>query len=908
MEPFRYCGRAFFGAKKAGVFGMTDRRNLAGTIARFGIIALAVLLLPLGTLGTSGAVERNASALSARILCNRVTASAPGDTGLPELWTMDYAGGAKTLIKPYATLPYNAKNPTYAPNGAWMAYEATDKNPIFKSTAIYLASFDGSSAGQVTPTMDLSQYGFWGNGEPKMSWQFETPSFSQDSSKVYFMATLVQRDSNGRILFNYPNGDPIAYVADLWQVGVDGNGWGPVRPTFDKASEMYPQCSPVDGRIAQTQLMGSLTDFQWYSHPSGLWVGVAQNEGIFTLNPDGTGQHKVVASYSVVNPSPDYGKMITDRITPIACAWSPNGQKLAVAYSVSWTERNYGVSTYYYFGISVVDANATTNCYSPNAMTANYYYGNRITPVGFPAQGTPSIFDAETIGKLSWSGDGRNIVFDVGRTPPGVLVKASANVYSIDVSNLASPGAPVNISNDNVSYYPCASPANLGNLIPPPLPVVPFYLAEGTTRPNFDEFLAMANPNNTDIDVLLKYALGGGGGVAGGSTTQTVHIPAMSRQTVKVRDTVGDNMDVSVSATCDKAVIVERPMYFNYGADKGWNWTGGHDVVGATTLLKNWYFAEGTTRNNSSDGAYEEYLCLQNPSTANAKVTITYMLGTGENKTQEVTVDANSRATVSVNSFVGPDQDVSCTVTSDQAIVAERPIYFNYKNKWNGGHDVIGASSSATDWYFAEGTTRDNPADGSYEEWLCLQNPNRGDAKVTITYMLGTGENKTQEVTVKAKGRSTVSVNEFLGPNQDVSCKVTADQAIVAERPIYFSTRDGWNGGHDVIGASGSKTNWYFAEGTTRDNFSEWICLQNPGSTDANVTITYLLASGQNVEQKVVVKAKSRSTVDVKLMIGPNQDASAKIISDQGIIAERPMYFNYNGVWDGGHDVVGYSP
>jgi len=27
----------------------------------------------------------------------------------------------------------------------------------------------------------------------------------------------------------------------------------------------------------------------------------------------------------------------------------------------------------------------------------------------------------------------------------------------------------------------------------------------------------------------------------------------------------------------------------------------------------------------------------------------------------------------------------------------------------------------------------------------------------------------------------------------------------------------------------------------------------------------------------------------------------------QTIIAERPMYFNYNGVWTGGHDVVGLA-
>jgi len=28
----------------------------------------------------------------------------------------------------------------------------------------------------------------------------------------------------------------------------------------------------------------------------------------------------------------------------------------------------------------------------------------------------------------------------------------------------------------------------------------------------------------------------------------------------------------------------------------------------------------------------------------------------------------------------------------------------------------------------------------------------------------------------------------------------------------------------------------------------------------------------------------------------------------QQIIAERPMYFNYKGIWKGGHDVVGFVP
>jgi len=42
----------------------------------------------------------------------------------------------------------------------------------------------------------------------------------------------------------------------------------------------------------------------------------------------------------------------------------------------------------------------------------------------------------------------------------------------------------------------------------------------------------------------------------------------------------------------------------------------------------------------------------------------------------------------------------------------------------------------------------------------------------------------------------------------------------------------------------------------------------------------------------------------------PAHDFSAKVetTNKTDIIAERPMYFNYQGVCTGGHDVVGYTP
>ena len=37
-----------------------------------------------------------------------------------------------------------------------------------------------------------------------------------------------------------------------------------------------------------------------------------------------------------------------------------------------------------------------------------------------------------------------------------------------------------------------------------------------------------------------------------------------------------------------------------------------------------------------------------------------------------------------------------------------------------------------------------------------------------------------------------------------------------------------WNGGHDVMGCTSASKTWYFAEGTTRPGFNEWVCLLNP--------------------------------------------------------------------------------
>lgn len=71
---------------------------------------------------------------------------------------------------------------------------------------------------------------------------------------------------------------------------------------------------------------------------------------------------------------------------------------------------------------------------------------------------------------------------------------------------------------------------------------------------------------------------------------------------------------------------------------------------------------------------------------------------------------------------------------------------------------------------------------------------------------------------------------------------------------------------------------------------------------------------GTTSEQGISVPAHSRYTVKVSDTLGVGDDvahdfsARVECFNNKVIIVERPMYFDYNGAWPGGHDVVGFAP
>ncbi len=402
-----------------------------------------------------------------------------------------------------------------------------------------------------------------------------------------------------------------------------------------------------------------------------------------------------------------------------------------------------------------------------------------------------------------------------------------------------------------------------------------FYFAEGTTRANFQEYLCLGNSGNQAASAQVTYLFSDG-------TTQdaSYSVPANSRSTVNVNSEVGAEKDVSISILSSTPnLVAERPMYFNYNGQ----WTGGSDAIGAVAPNRKWYFAEGNTLPE-----FDQYVTVLNPGATAADLVFHYMVeGQGQ---QDVAgqVGAHTRATFKTKDQIGNGKHVSLYLESTLGVVAERPMYFNYlglaQNNWTGGHTAVGTNSPNTDWYFAEGTTRKNSVDGAFEQWLCLQNPGTAPLTVTATYQLAAGQGNpvSKSYTVPAQQRLTVSVNGEIGANKDCSVHLHSTSDFIAERPMYFSYHaSAWTGGHDVLGANATATSWYFAEGTTRTNFEEWLCLQNPGNSDAHTTISYYTTSGQVITKSWTVKANTRLTVSANSDVGANQD-----ISSQGVLRQ----------------------
>ncbi len=305
--------------------------------------------------------------------------------------------------------------------------------------------------------------------------------------------------------------------------------------------------------------------------------------------------------------------------------------------------------------------------------------------------------------------------------------------------------------------------------------------------------------------------------------------------------------DFSTRVTCTegKTIAVDRTM----------TWTGpgaasseSHSSVGVTAPAKTWYLPEG-----SSAWGFETWLLIQNPNATAASCNVTYMIEDGSPVTVPKTIPASSRASFNIKDDIG-EKNASIKVESTNVpVIPERAMYRNNKRE---GHDSIGTTTPAGDYYLAEGTTA-----WGFTTYVLVQNPQTTPTDVTITYMTSTGARAQAPFPLAGNSRKTIRVNDVTGMGStDFSTRVTGSKPIIAERAMYWDNGTG-EACHDSIGMASAHKTFYLPDGQSSDGCETWTLVQNPNTTDVKVEVTHLTPTGAgNVTRTETIPASSRKT------------------------------------------------
>ena len=421
-----------------------------------------------------------------------------------------------------------------------------------------------------------------------------------------------------------------------------------------------------------------------------------------------------------------------------------------------------------------------------------------------------------------------------------------------------------------------------------------WYLAEGTTAWGFSTYISIENPNAGAVKANVTYMLTGAS-----PKTETLNLPASSQTTLAndhLLQVLGGQTDFSTKVECvdrTKSIAVDRTMF----------WTGqgapspeAHSSVGVTSPAKIWYLPEG-----SSAWGFESWLLIQNPNATSATVSVTYMIEGQGSASVSHKVPANSRVSFNMADDIGA-KDASVKVVASVPVIPERAMY---KNARREGHDSIGSTTPAADFYLAEGTTA-----WGFTTYVLVQNPNPGAASVTITYMTPSGPVPQSQFTMAANSRKTIRVNDVAGMgNTDFSTAVHGSRNIIAERAMYWGAGTSLGEAcHDSIGMSTPAMNFYLPDGEAGGSIETWTLVQNPNGGPVTVDITYLTPSGQgNITKTETIPANSRMTYGMQAHSGLTGRASISVRSKTGgkpVMVERSMYWNNKGA---GTDTIGAS-
>lgn len=393
-------------------------------------------------------------------------------------------------------------------------------------------------------------------------------------------------------------------------------------------------------------------------------------------------------------------------------------------------------------------------------------------------------------------------------------------------------------------------------------PALKWYAAEGCTAGGFETWVLVQNPQGAAARASVTYMTANGARAG-----PKVFLPAKSRATVNVAETVPGAWDVSAVVEADRPIVVERATY--------WGARGGaHESVASSEVSTTWFLPEGST-----GGDFETWVLVMNPGTSDAEVRIDYMLESGLVGGPRMVLPPGSRRSIDVSQTVPDRWSVSTSISSSSAVVAERAVYWSGRR---GGHSSIGVTAARTSWHLAEGSTG-----GDFETWVLVQNPGGSDARVNVSFQTDSGPVTGPSFVLPPGSRRTINIADVVPSTWSVATSVSADKGVVAERAMYWNCRAE---GHDSVGAAMSARDWYIAEGSTGPGFETWVLVQNPGASVASVQLSFMTAEGDVEGPTLTVPALSRQSTDLSGFAPGEWSVSTLVSSNVPVVCERAMY------------------
>jgi peptidoglycan-N-acetylglucosamine deacetylase len=399
-----------------------------------------------------------------------------------------------------------------------------------------------------------------------------------------------------------------------------------------------------------------------------------------------------------------------------------------------------------------------------------------------------------------------------------------------------------------------------------------FYLAEGNTRPGFEEWLLILNPSGVTAKVQATFFS------PQGRLEKTFTVPPRARQSISINAEVPWRDDLSAVVESSVPVSAERMIYFN----RGMGLNGGSLSPGVSNPSTRHLFAEGSTR-----PGFEEWLIMFNPSgTTEAQVEVGFHGEAGKVEETKLAVPPLTRVTARVNDLVEGGGDISIIMRSSIPVVAERSQYFLYDGRIAGSYCTPGVSAPFNQWYFAEGTTR-----SFYENYLTLFNPCAYSTWIKVRLPGSDGQAREEMVDLDAGARKTLHLNEYMPADIDFSIHVSSLLPVVAERSAYFQSHN-VAGGYCTRGTPQAQTYLLFPEGCTAPGYQEWLALFNPSKRAQEVRVEYLRGEGEAVSRSYVLPPEGRQTIDVAAEVGQEAEVSIEVEAPGGVVAERSVYFS----------------